>query len=173
MKRRSVLLGILMLANCALSTSQAVLLTRTSHQMAAGACQPFVPTSAVRYNASGISNAGTSAFFVVCSMAGGPVDDFTTGDGTVALSVVVTNNSGSTQTTNCTARPGTVVGSTNTQLGLPASMIIGPTETRVFQWSQANFGGAQSVGNANFTCVLNPGHSIQRLQTDYKEDIGA
>lgn len=143
-------------------------LQRDRTLLAPGACQPFVPTSSVRYNASGLSNAGTSLIYVVCS-ALGATDPAIEGEATT-LNLVVTNNGSTTKTTNCTARPGSPVHLAGGQLASPLSMDASPGETKILSWGPNDFGAP--IGNANFTCALLPGMSINHLRITYREQVG-
>lgn len=150
--------------------ADAALATRYALQMAPGMCQPFATTGKVRYSASGLSNVDTTQFYVVCSMEG--TWQNSADGGAYQIVIVVSNNSTTAQTVPCTARPGYVYGSTNSQLAKPKSATISPGGYVSLVWLTSDFSG-EGINNANFTCALKPGTTINFVERDYKEEIGS
>jgi hypothetical protein len=171
MKFHSIAAASLALAAGLLTAPQAdaALASRYAVQMAPGMCQPFATTGKVRYSASGISNVGTTQFYVVCSMEG--TWHNSENGGATLVTIIVTNNSSTPQTIPCTARPGYVFGSTNEQLAKPKSATIAPGGFNGFTWRPEDFSVA-GIMNVNFTCALKPGTTINLIERDYQEEIG-
>ena len=143
---------------------------RNDVQMAAAACQPFFSTTQARYSASGLNNAGTSQFYVVCSMGG-----FWQGEtnmGNDYMGVVVYNPTGNSINVACTARPGYVIGGGSVQGASPQSSSIAAGSFKTFSWIPSDF-GATTLKNANFTCTLPPGATINFVETYQYVDVGA
>lgn len=143
--------------------------TSLDRQMAAGACEPFVPTNEVRYTAAGLRNAGASTIYVVCSPQGPevpPSAGILRGD--TELSIRMTNTSGFAQTLACTARPYTQVNGSYQQLAIPQTRTL-PVGTSIdYAWDVDDFGG-QRVGVASFTCAVGPGVTLSSVQIVYLE----
>jgi hypothetical protein len=138
-------------------------------QMAAGLCQPFVPTNDIRYSATGMRNAGTGTLYAICSMAGTWYENDQNG-GSSLISVKVRNTAATPQSVSCTARPGYAYGATNNQLSMPLTRTIQPGSYQSFTWLTGDAGGR--MRNPNFTCTLKPGIEIQYAERSYTEDVG-
>lgn len=143
--------------------------TRGEVQMAAGLCQPFVPTNEIRYSATGMRNAGTSTVYAICSLAGTWYADSENG-GASYISLKVRNTATAPQSVSCTARPGYAYGATNNQLSMPLTLTIQPGGFQSFSWNSTTAGGR--MRNPNFTCALKPGIEIQYAERTYSEDVG-
>lgn len=165
----SSVLAFLALA-CQTAPASAATSLRNDVQMAAAACQPFFSTTQARYSASGLTNAGTSQFYVVCSMGGFWQGDTNTGNEYMA--VVVHNPTANSITVNCTARPGSVVGNSSIQGASPKSQQILAGGSAFFQWYPADF-STVTLRNANFTCTLPPGAVLNLVETYQYVDVGA
>lgn len=147
---------------------RAASLVRADQMMAAGACQPFVPTNQVRYNASGLHNLGPSLIYVVCSM-GGTVQHL---DDNTQFLLGVSNNSSVEQTIFCTARPGIAGLKLNSQVASSQSKAVAAGSASSFVWDLGVFGGASVASNPNFTCAVGPGVSVEFIQVRYTENVG-
>lgn len=167
-------LGILVAATSAAApVAKAASVYRDASVMAAGACQPFVPTTQVRFNASGITNAGTTPIYVVCSLIGAPShSESTIDDGRAGyIGLVATNGTGSAQSITCSARPGRVVGGINLQLASTKSSAIDPGTGMLLSWYANQDFSKAGLASANFTCALNPGMTINYIEMTYAESI--
>lgn len=161
---------LLTLGSIAAAPADAATSSRSSVQVAAGACQPFFSTTQARYSAGGLTNAGTAQFYVACSMSGLLYGSANLGSSLIAI--FVNNPTSSSLSVSCTARPGWALGSGGTQVAAPQSANIAAGEYKSFAWTAASFGTA-SIRNANFTCTLPPGAVIQFVEADGAWDVGA
>lgn len=172
---RAVLTAALLAAVAASAThsARAELKSRLDRQMGAGSCEPFVPTDGARFNAAGVRNAGASTLYVVCSPAGR--GNMSTQEGDINMVVVLTNNSATTRTVTCTARPGSVQGSENLQLASTKSIVVAAGVATSLSWYPSDFLGSNraALGNPNFTCALEPGVTLNYTFREYLEDVGA
>lgn len=150
--------------------AEALAINHDRTHLAPGVCQAFVPTNQIRYNASGMTNAGTSLVYVVCS-ASGATDPEIEGEATL-ISIAVTNNGSTAKTVACTARPGSPVHLAGGQLASPYSLEAQSGQTKVLSWGPNDFGG-KAVGNANFTCALYPGLTINHVRIVSRVEVGA
>lgn len=164
--RASTALALIMLtgATTSMSASAQQAVESPSTVMAAGACQPFAPTSSVRYNASGLSNVGTQMFYVVCSV-GASGDAGGAGmypNASTRQTIVFSNNASAAQTMTCSARPGRVDSSSNDQRVSTRSTTVSAGASSAFMWIPADF-SMVTLANANFTCALPPGMTINYI----------
>lgn len=163
----TLLVGLVALTG---STANAATASRSDIINPAGACQPFAPTSQVRYSASGLRNAGTSQFYVACSTAGYYQIDAT--ESNYVMTIGVSNTGSSDQSVACTARPGWTLGDAyNYQVASPKSTTLAPGAENEFVWTNSDFGD-MPFRNANFTCTLKPGVEINFVFRRYYEGVG-
>lgn len=138
--------------------------------MAAAACLPFFSTTQARYSASGLTNGGTSQFYVVCSAGGPPLGVVSSGiDG---MSIYVSNPTANPIQVNCTARPGYLVTGGSMQGASPKSKEIPAGSYRSFTWIPLDF-GTSAMKNPNFTCTLPPGATINFIRIVQLVNVGA
>jgi hypothetical protein len=153
----------------ALSPAKALERETADTQMAAGACLPFFATTQAHYGAGGMTNAGTAQFYAVCSMGG-----FWQGDtdrGSDHMAIVVNNPTAASINVSCTARPGYIFGTSNNQLASPKSAALAAGTVHSFVWFPSDF-GVTKLANANFTCTVPVGITIQYVETAGYLDVG-
>lgn len=144
-----------------------VLRSRAHRQMGAGSCEPFVPTTQVRYNASGLRNAGTSSIYVVCSLLG---PESNNGEGVSELGVTMRNTSTVAQTATCSAR----AYHNGAQLASSKTKTAAPGEAISLNWFSSEFGisDLDRLGVPSFTCAVGPGMTLESTQMLYQELVG-
>lgn len=139
---------------------------------ASGACQPFAPTTQVRYSSTGLRNSGTSQFYAVCSMEG----DFRgyNGIGAYNTDIVVANRGATAQTVACTLRAGYIQGTANDQGAFPRSVNVAPGAQAWISWYANALSGDVDyrIANPNFTCTVKPGIEITHINLRFAEDVG-
>lgn len=162
--------AITLSAVCAAPTANAATAQRIELQNAAGMCQPFAPTQQVRYDSSGLRNAGTAQFYVACSL-GSNWQGVANGGGS-HLSIYVYNASSVATSVACTARPGFFLGAGSYQVASPRSAVLDPGSSESFTWEPADFGTAY-ITTPNITCTAKPGISIQWTNFTFEEDVGS
>ena len=161
--------AVLAFAGLAATLAYAANTKREIVSVAPAACQPFFSTTQARYSASGLTNAGASPFYVVCSTGGSWQESANNGNDYMAI--YVSNPTANAVTVNCTARPGYVVGTESFQKASPKSQEIPAGSSIGFTWTSINF-GVTTMGNANFTCALPPGLIINLVHTIEHVEIG-
>lgn len=157
-------------AVCAAPTANAATAPRIELQNAAGMCQPFAPTQQVRYDSSGLRNAGTAQFYVACSL-GANWQGVANGGGS-RLSIYVYNASTVATSVACTARPGYFLGAGSYRVASPRSAVLNPGSSQSFAWQPTDF-GTTYITTPNITCTAKPGISIQWTNFTFEEDVGS
>jgi hypothetical protein len=166
---RITLIPLALAGALAAGHASAATTTRIELQNAAGMCQPFSPTGQVRYDSSGLRNAGTAQFYVVCSLSAN-WQGSQNGGGT-DLAINVYNSSAVATSVACTARPGYYSGASSAQIASPKSTTLDPGSSMTFGWSATDF-GTTYINTPNITCTVKPGISIQWTNFVYEEEIG-
>ena len=158
------------------SPAHAAVANRTDTVSAPGACTANAPTTAIRYAVTGIRHAGTTSFYVSCSLrnnwTGSPAGG--SGTGTHQAFVLFRNGSTTAQTIRCVLYPGiSYDGSTVNGGSFPTSKTIAAGTSDYLEWdSVAMIGGGARFANLNFSCGLPPGVTLTYIDDYYDEDVG-
>ena len=174
---RPIVAALLVAGLAGTGTASAVTRLRQDLVTPAGVCVPNVPTTAARYTVAGLKNAGTTNFYVTCSLKNdwhGAVPS-TPGTGTTLTYLFFRNSSSTTANIRCTLYPGySYDGSAVSGGSFPKSMNLAVGGQSSITWDPAVIGGSGTkFPNVNFSCSLPPNVIITFVFEAYDEDVGA
>ncbi len=142
---------------------------------APGSCVPFAPTGNVRYTSVGVRNAGTSTFYISCSVLA-DWDNGLEDAGAYRVYLSLANNAADDVTVNCTLRPGYAISASTTSGGaFPRSTVVSAGSSSAIEWIASTVYQSEDFkfGTPNITCTLPVGAELRYIYITGDEEVGA